>query len=143
MQERRASVQDLLTEISLAIGRISGRIRPHHPSLPEPLFFTREASELCGLKSTMSCYRSSKKKSWCCHHYSGCKCLPRPHPKVAELWVTVLLNDYLSKLTALENKAEISLTLTAIASAEVLIPAHLTGRDYFLARKEQSQQQSS
>ena len=51
------------------------------------------------------------------------------------------LSDYLRKLTALENKAEISLTLTAIAPAEVLIPAHLTGRDYFLARKEQSQQQ--
>lgn len=33
------------------------------------------------------------------------------------------------------------MTLTAIAPAEVPILAHLTGRDYFLARKEQSQQQ--
>jgi hypothetical protein len=51
------------------------------------------------------------------------------------------LSLYLQKLTKLDNKAEIALTLTAIAPPEIAIPAHLTGRDYFLAKKQQAQQQ--
>lgn len=50
---------------------------------------------------------------------------------------------YLRQLTQLENKAEVTLTLTAIAPPEVPIPAHLTGRDYFMAKKQQSQQQQN
>jgi hypothetical protein len=53
------------------------------------------------------------------------------------------LSTYLQKLTALENKAEISLTLTPIAPPEITIPEQLTGRDYFLAKKQQAQQQST
>jgi hypothetical protein len=51
------------------------------------------------------------------------------------------LSLYLQKLTKLDNKAEIALTLRSIAPPELAIPAHLTGRDYFLAKKQQAQQQ--
>ncbi len=51
------------------------------------------------------------------------------------------LSIYLQKLTKLDNKAEIALTLRSIAPPEIAIPAHLTGRDYFLAKKQQAQQQ--
>jgi Gas vesicle synthesis protein GvpL/GvpF len=53
------------------------------------------------------------------------------------------LSTYLQKLTALENKAEISLTLTAIAPPEMTMPEQLTGRAYFLAKKQQAQQISN
>lgn len=48
---------------------------------------------------------------------------------------------YLKAINALKNKAEISLKLSATQSEMPPIPAELKGREYFLAKKEQSQQQ--
>jgi len=48
---------------------------------------------------------------------------------------------YLRAIDALKNKAEISLKLSATQSAPEPIPSELKGREYFLAKKEQSQQQ--
>lgn len=48
---------------------------------------------------------------------------------------------YLKAINALRNKAEISLKLSATQSEMPPIPAELKGREYFLAKKEQSQQQ--
>lgn len=48
---------------------------------------------------------------------------------------------YLNAIEALKNKAEISLKLSATQSEMPPIPAELKGREYFLAKKEQSQHQ--
>ncbi len=49
--------------------------------------------------------------------------------------------DYLKALNLLESKAEVSLKLMAEQAELPPISANLKGRDYFLAKKEQAQQQ--
>ncbi len=48
---------------------------------------------------------------------------------------------YRERLAQLSGKAEYTLKLTALALPETTIPAHLKGKDYFLAKKQQYQTQ--
>ncbi len=50
-------------------------------------------------------------------------------------------STYLKALNLLESKAEVSLKLFAEQAELPPIPANLKGRDYFMAKKEQAQQQ--